>query len=176
MMFSLHEKVVYPGHGVAQISRIVEKKVAGSSKKFFELKFLNKDMTILVPTDNLDAAGLRPLSSTKNITHIFKLLSEPVEKPTCDFTASNWNRRNKDYQFKLRSGNLDEICAIYKDLKAIAKQKELSYGEKNLLKQTEELLAEEISIVNKVNEEQAIEEIRSCFAHIDTSASLVQKM
>ena len=46
-MFSIGDKVVYPGHGVAQISRIVEKIVAGNVSHFFELTFINKDMTIL---------------------------------------------------------------------------------------------------------------------------------
>jgi len=34
-MFTLNEKVVYPGHGVARIVRIIEKKVAGKSAQFF---------------------------------------------------------------------------------------------------------------------------------------------
>ena len=46
-MFSLDEKVVYPGHGVAKINRIIDKKVGSSSMSFIELKFLNNDGTHL---------------------------------------------------------------------------------------------------------------------------------
>jgi len=61
-MFIRNEKVVYPGHGVAVISAVIEKKIAGRVLQFFELRFLNKDMTILVPTDNAIAVGIRPHS------------------------------------------------------------------------------------------------------------------
>lgn len=160
-MFVLDEKVVYPGHGVAKISRILEKKIAGHSTTFFELKFLNKDMTILVPTDNLAAVGVRRLSSLENINDIFKILSEPFASTQPDSNATNWNKRNKEYQCKLRTGNLRDICKIYRDLTHIATYKELSFGEKNLLQQTELLLAQEIALVKKTPEDVTIAQLRS---------------
>jgi CarD family transcriptional regulator len=163
-VFTLNEKVVYPGHGVAEINRIVEKKVAGASVRFFELRFLNKDMTILVPINTSITAGIRRLSSSENIVAIFELLAQPATKIDREF---NWNRRQKEYQCKLRSGNIKDIGEIYRDLKYMAAKKELSFGEKNLLQQTEVLLVEEISLVTKVNEEKAIENLRSLFKHIN---------
>jgi CarD family transcriptional regulator len=63
----------------------------------------------------------------------------------------------------LRTGSLDEIGNVYRDLKSIATQKELSFGEKTLLQQTESLLAQEISIVTQMNEDKAVECLRSFF-------------
>lgn len=163
-MFSLDEKVVYPGHGVAKIHSIVEKSLGGRIEKFFELKFLNKDMTILVPMSNVTAAGIRKLSTRQSIDFIFAILAEP-NQTSSDASMNNWNKRNKEYQCKLRSGDLREICKIYRDLNLIAKQKELSFGEKNLLNQTEALLIEEISIVKSLGQDQAAQELRSVFSH-----------
>lgn len=175
-MFVLGEKVVYAGHGVAQINRIIEKKVAGSTTSFFELKFLNKDMTILVPMQNVSAVGVRPLSSHENIIDIFKLLAQVSEAASYDGATSNWNKRNKEYQCKLRTGNLSEICKIYRDLRQLAAYKELSFGEKNLLQQTEALLVEEIALVENMGEEKAMERLRSqaCQAHQIRNSSSVQ--
>lgn len=171
-MFHVNDKVVYPGHGVARIIQIVEKLVAGKITTFFELQFLNKDMTVLVPTTNFDDIGIRPLSSTDKINDIFKLLGQPAKKiANYELTASNWNKRNKEYQNKLRSGNLHDISEIYRDLKYISQQKELSFGEKNLLNQTETLLAEEISIVQKVDSDQAVEHLRSMFNFVERQDS-----
>jgi RNA polymerase-interacting CarD/CdnL/TRCF family regulator len=75
--------------------------------------------------------------------------------------VSNWNKRNKAYQGTLRTGNLQEICSIYRDLKHIENHKELSFGEKSLLQQTELLLAEEISIVKNVEIARAAEQLRT---------------
>ena len=129
-IFCVNEKVVYPGHGVAQINRIVEKQVAGNRACFFELKFLNKDMTILVPTHNLTSVGIRRLSSTEHITDIFKILAQPSQRLSYD-AVTNWNKRNKDYQCKLRTGDLQEIRKIYRDLKNMSVYKELSFGGKS---------------------------------------------
>ena len=172
-MFVLHDKVVYPGHGAAKISRIIEKKVMGVETTFFELEFVNKDMTILIPVHSISTVGIRKLSSPDNIKAIFKMLSEPSSKMHCELNASNWNKRNKEYQCKLRSGNLKEICKIYRDLHYIAEHKELSFGEKGLLQQTESLLAEEISIVTKVGTEKAIEHLRSFFKQLDRAMDTV---
>ena len=160
-MFVLGETVVYAGHGVAKISRLIEKQIGGSITHFFELRFINKDMTILIPTNNLAAVGVRKLSSPENIDTIFKLLSQPAEPLHHELTTSNWNKRNKEYQCRLRTGKLTEIGKIYRDLRHIAAQKELSFGEKGLLNQTEALLVEEIAVVGNIGAEKAVEQLRA---------------
>jgi len=161
-MFSRNEKVVYPGYGVALINRIVEKKIAGNIVFFFELKFFSREMIILIPVDNAATVGIRKLSSTDCINDIFKALALPVEQcAPHDMSMSNWNKRNKDYQLKLRRGNLSEIGEIYRDIKHIGLQKELSFGEKVLLQQTEALLVEEISLIKNMATDETLEFLRS---------------
>lgn len=159
-MFSQGEKVVYPGHGVAVIHRVLERKIGGRSTKFYELTFLNKDMMILVPVENVESVGIRDVSSQKDIGTLFKMFSVPL-KPHNHEIALNWNKRNKEYQGKIRTGRLQEICEIYRDLKNIELQKELSFGEKNLLQQTESLLVEEIALACDMKEDAATVQLRS---------------
>jgi len=160
-MFSRSEKVIYPGYGVAHINRVVEKKIAGTIKYFFELKFLNKDMIVLIPLDNEKPIGIRKLSSKECIEVIFKMLALPFDTLLIhDMSMSNWNKRNKEYQAKLRRGDLVEIGEIYRDLQYISLQKELSFGERALLQQTETLLVEEISLINNMTEEDTVLLIR----------------
>ncbi len=156
-MFLLHQKVVYPGYGVAVINRLVERVVVGKTTNFFELKFYNKDMTVLVPEDRLELIGIRKLSSISELNVMYDTLAAfGVQDIVTEHNASTWNKRNKEYQIKLRSGQLFELAAIYKELQLIALDKELSFGERNLFNQIEFLLIEEISAVN----EEAIEGIR----------------
>jgi CarD family transcriptional regulator len=162
LMFSLGDRVVYPGHGVAQISRVVEKIVGGVVVRFFELEFINKGMTVLVPTNNLSSIGLRRLSSRESVDSAFEILTKPAIVGR-DILLGNWNKRSKNYQCKLRTGDLIEICRIYRDLNHLAARKELSFGEKNLLQQTEALLVEEISLVNDVAVEKTMADLRSLF-------------
>lgn len=164
MAFSLNDKVVYPGHGVALICKVFSRNVATQEIRFFELQFQNKDMTIMVPSDKLEEVGVRPLSSVSKINTMLATIADPSERTKAfEPTATNWNRRKKEYQNKLRTGSLEDISEIYRDLKHISRFKELSFGEKNLLLKTEALLVEEISAANKVDEDKAVERLRSLF-------------
>lgn len=157
-MFLLNEKVVYPGYGVAIINRLVERLVLNQKTNFFELKFYNKDMTVLIPEDRLESIGIRKLSTTSELVHMFLYLETfDARDIVTEHNASTWNKRNKEYQCKLRSGQLLQISAIYKELQLIALDKELSFGERNLFNQIEFLLIEEISAVKQ---NDAIEDIR----------------
>lgn len=160
-MFNLGDKVVYPGYGVAQINRIIQKPVNGIMTTFYELKFLTKEMIVLVPTNG--PSMIRSLSSLESINVVFKILSQPSKNIKHIDIVSNWKQRNKNYQLKLRTGCIKKISEIYKELKNMELHKELSFCEKNILQQTESLLAEEIALVHKQDAEKAIKQLRSFF-------------
>lgn len=164
-MFKLNDKVVYPGHGVAVVEEIVEKQVAGKAISFMKLVFLFKDMTILVPTYNVEAIGIRKPSSQEVIDLVMDELRKKPERrlESIDFTPSGWNRRNKDYQARIQSGKLLDIAKIYRDLMYVAQQKDLSFGERTLLQITEELISQEMQVVKNSEREFVIQELRTPF-------------
>ena len=163
-MFLLNEKVVYPGYGVAVISCLVERLVAGKKTNFFELKFYSKEMTVLIPEQRLSSIGVRKLSTKGEVASMIKSLSSFEKKDIItEHNASTWNKRNKEYQLKLRSGLLIKISAIYKELQLIALDKELSFGERNLFNQIENLLVEEIVAVKKIEKDLAKKTLRNPF-------------
>ena len=168
--FAVGDNVVYPGQGVAEISRIVQKEFSGSSVEFYELSFVNKDVTVLVPTQNAEHVGLRHLTSNESIHTVFEILAEPAKKLyNYEFTATSWNRRNKDYRSKLQRGTLADLSEIYRDLHYISTQKALSFGEKTLLSQTEDLLAEEISLVTNNEPQKTRNKLRNSCLYCNTS-------
>lgn len=161
-MFLLNEKVIYPGYGVAIINRLVERSMLGKKTNFFELKFDSKEMTVLIPEDRLESIGVRKLSTLQELTHMFEHLSNfSVHDIVTEHNASTWNKRNKEYQCKLRGGQLIQISDIYKELQLIALDKELSFGERNLFNQIEFLLIEEITSVKQYE----VEEVRLKLRH-----------
>jgi CarD family transcriptional regulator len=171
-MFLVSEKVVYPGHGVVQVNRIIEKIIGGIKTTCYELKYINKEGIILVPTIQASLVGMRPLSSPELIDEIFNILAQPTrlnshrDDPKYEFNSSNWNKRKKKYQFQLQQGSLAELSEIYRDLRFIETQKLLSFGEKNLLIQTELFLIEEIALVKKMSKEEIMGQLRTlCGKH-----------
>jgi CarD family transcriptional regulator len=164
-MFKINEKVVYPGHGVAVVEEVVEKLVAGNKISFFKLRFLCKEMTVLVPINNAPHMAIRQLSKSKEVKTILDELGKTPERTleNVDFTPSGWNKRNKDYQMKIQGGALIDLAKIYRELMFISKQKELSFGEKNLLHLAEDLLVQEIGVVSGQSRDTVVRNIRSYF-------------
>lgn len=162
-MFSLHEKVVYPGHGIAEVNKVIEKNIGGVITKLLELKFLHKDMTVLVPLCNVNEIGLRKLSTRTDIDIIYKTFAKPTSWGRNEIVSTSWSKKSKKYQTEISSGDIFKISKIYMDLKCISLRKELSFGERSLLHQAESLLAQEISMVQDIIEDKAKNRLRSFF-------------
>lgn len=161
-MFGLSSIVVYPAYGVAKITREVVKKIENKPVYFFELNFISKDVKILIPRENVDCVGLRPLCSKSFLENIFKsFFSEYSGSWMDEVSLMSWNRRSKEYQLKIRKGDLIDIAKIYRDLKFIEKHKILSFGEKAILQQVEELFCEEICCVYNKEYNDIVHSIRS---------------
>lgn len=166
-MFNLKDKVIYPGHGVAIVEEIIEKKVAGRDIQFFKLNFIYKDMTILLPLDNMTSCGVRYPSDKISVKKLFDQLYKDKESDKnldyLDFTPSGWNRRNKDYQFKIQSGSIIDILYVYRDLMRVAQKKELSFGERKLLMMAEDLLYQEIQIITGQSQSSILDQLHAPF-------------
>lgn len=147
-MFCRNEKVVYPGYGVAVIQDIIAKQVLGKKSEFLQLKFMNKEITILVPMEKTSVLKLRKLLSPVEIESALASISSifPIGKKEEKVLTATWSKRQKEYLSKIQSGDIKEIGLMYCELKHIEMQKELSFGEKTLLLQVEDLLTEELSI------------------------------
>ena len=136
-------------------------KYAEGSGRLFLFPTNRRSEFFLSILGNACSVGIRKLSTRKGIEDVLMLVSQPAGAPVQDNCMMNWNKRNREYLGKIRSGDLLEIGTIYRNLQHISTHKELSFGEKNLLHQTELLLAEEISIVNEVIPETATEQLRT---------------
>ena len=166
MQFKVNEKVVYPAHGVALVQDIIEKVVTGSRLQFYKLSFVYKDMTILIPVNNCEQTGVRGLSSEKEIDNALSVFNEKVLKQRfteVDVSPSAWNKRHKDYQNRVQSGDFSSVLAIYQELMYMAQHKDLSFGEKNLLHTTEELLAQELMVTKNIDRSASLELLRAPF-------------
>ncbi len=159
-MFSLNQKVVYPSYGVAYVSRVFEKDFGAQTLTFCELKFLNLDMTVMIPMKKAEEMGIRTLSSIAHIDAVFKSIKSSLPDSQ-EYITVNWNKRSKSYANKLKSGSFEDAYAIYYDLMLLSKTKQLSFGETNLLQKIEMLLVEEIAAVKNFDITKTIYFLRS---------------
>lgn len=157
MAFNIGEYAVCPGHGVGQIVDIKETELGGELKTFYSVKIISNGMTIMVPTDTKE--GIRGLVDINEIEKVYRLLADHE----VEVDNSTWNRRHREYMLKVKTGSLLEIADVLRALFLLKNRKTLSFGEKKMLDQCKDLIAQEISL-SKGEEKTAVKtSIDSCF-------------
>jgi CarD family transcriptional regulator len=149
-MFKIGDKAVYPAHGVGVIEDIKCKVISGSKRTFYVLRIIDKDMTIMIPTDNVDTVGLRGIIDKKEVSKVFRILSERNVEVDCQ----TWNRRYREYMEKIKSGSVFEVAEVLRDLVHLKCDKDLSFGERQMLDLAQNLLVKELSIAKNMAEEK----------------------
>ena len=158
-MFKVGESAVYPAHGIAVIKRIDEREVGGKKKTFYVLQVLENQMTIMVPTDNAAAVGLRSIISDQEVAQVYSILKMRDVK----IDQTTWNRRYRDYMEKIKTGSIYEISEVLRDLFLLRHSKDLSFGERKMLDQAKALIVKEISIARRTQESVVEQEIQMIF-------------
>ena len=159
-MFKVGDNAVYPAHGVTVVKRIEEKVVGDKKKTFYVLQVVDNQMTIMVPTDNAEAVGLRGIISDSEVKRVYTILKERDVK----IDQTTWNRRYREYMEKIKTGSVFEIAEVLRNLFLLRHSKDLSFGERKMLDQAKHLLVKEISLARKTKEETIEQEIQAIFA------------
>ena len=142
------------------IESVQSKTIAGAEKKFYMLRFLENDMTIMVPTENVDSVGLRRIIGKDTVSKVYKILRDKK----VEIDQQTWNRRYREYTDKIKTGSVLEIAKVLRDLFVLKGDKELSFGERKMLDTARNLLVKELAIARSHSEEKIMEELRTIFA------------
>jgi len=161
-MFAVGEVVVYPGHGVCKIEKIVERLMSGVNKRFFLLRALGAEMCILIPEDKIEHAGLRHVVDVQTAERILAILKEPdVVKVENNHNKQSWNRRFREYMERIKTGNTVQIAEVLRTSSSVGLTKCLSFGEKRILNTSKALLAQEIAVAKRCSTDRALNEIEA---------------
>ncbi|SHJ85822.1 transcriptional regulator, CarD family [Malonomonas rubra DSM 5091] len=158
-MFKIGDMAVYPTQGVGVIENIESREFSGHEQKFYVLRIVDSDMRIMVPTGNVSNVGMRRLIDQKHITSVFDALAEPNESGK----IASWSRRQREYNDKLKTGDLLEVADVLRELYQISSAKELSYGEKKVLEQARKLLVTEVALAEGEKEDQITKRLENIF-------------
>ncbi|MDE2991046.1 MAG: CarD family transcriptional regulator [Chloroflexota bacterium] len=148
--FSVGDYVVYPAHGVGRITGIDERAVADQTLQMFVVAFEKDKMTLMVPTDKVESAGMRRLSSKETMDAAITTLRGRARQ-----RRVMWSRRAQEYEAKLNSGNPVSIAEVVRDLHRNVGQPDQSYSERQMYEAALDRLAREFAAVDNTDTEQA---------------------
>ena len=149
--FKVNEFVVYPAHGVGQITSIEEQEVAGHKLELFVITFQEDKLLLRVPVAKIDAAGMRKLAEPPMLEKALKTVQGRAR-----VKRTMWSRRAQEYEAKINSGDLILIAEVVRDLFRAENQPEQSYSERQLYEAALERMAREISVINKISATEAV--------------------
>src|SRR5690606_35107319 len=98
--FEAGDYVVYPAHGVGKVLAVEEQEIAGHRLEVLVIEFDKERMILRIPTAKVSAAGLRNLSTRKEMQEALKTL-----KGRSRAKRAMWSRRAQEYEAKINSGN-----------------------------------------------------------------------
>ncbi len=154
MSFKVGDRVVYPHHGAAVIEKKETLEIGGEKREYLILKIADGEMTLSVPTDKAEEVGMRPPISAEDVDDLFQLLGKKdVREPT------NWSRRFKNHQEKLKSGDVYQVAEVVRNLALREATKGLSAGEKAMLVKARSVLVSELSFALNLSEDDALKKL-----------------
>jgi CarD family transcriptional regulator len=161
MTFGVGDTVVYPQHGAGEILGIVEQDFQGVPRLFYSIRILHNDMTVMVPVDGVEKAGIRAVMTEPMVDEVLGVLrDDPTKMP------KDWNRRIKHNREKIKSGDVLEIADVLRNLALRQQEKGLSTGEKQMYGKVKRLLASEVMCAKRIREDDALRLLDGILAEI----------
>ena len=162
--FEVGDLAVYPTEGVARVEAIESRELGGTQATFYVLRVLDNNMIVKVPITKVEKVGLRGLVEADDIETVYEILQ--TRELSVDQTT--WNRRQREYTEKIRTGSIFEVAEVMRDLCLLRTGKDLSFGERKMLDKAQGLLVKELSLAT----ETEVTEIQAEFDAIFEGASL----
>ena len=139
--YKVKDYVVYPKHGVGQITEVRKINIGGIDVEAYVLKFEKDKANGMVPVNK--QSHLRPLATINQVNKCISILkSKPKIK------RSMWSRRAQEYEAKISSGKIYELAEVVRDLnKGDDLMVDQSYSERQLFEKAYERILSEFQIV-----------------------------
>ncbi len=151
--YKVKDYVVYPRHGVGQITEVKKINIGGIDVETYILKFEKDKANGMVPINK--QSHIRPLATINQANKCISILkSKPKIK------RSMWSRRAQEYESKISSGKIYDLAEVVRDLnKGDDLMIDQSYSERQLFEKAYDRLLSEFQIIMNSNLENTQKKI-----------------
>lgn len=150
MKYTINGKVVDPIHGAGVITEISDQMISGEMCECVIIEIVVGKKRMLVPTESLDEAELRPVVSSEELDDALQeLFREPDELP------KDWRRRIEKLKERVHSGIPGEVAKAIRDIIARSILNKMNPSEKRVLNEAINVFAGEVALVRNMRSESA---------------------
>ena len=139
--YKIKDYIVYPKHGVGQITEFKKINIGGIDVETYIIKFEKDKANGMVPVNKQSHSR-----SLATINQVNKCISILKSKPK--IKRSMWSRRAQEYEAKISSGKIYELAEVVRDLnKGDDLMVDQSYSERQLFEKAYERILSEFQII-----------------------------
>ncbi len=156
ILFKIGSWVVYPSHGVGQLTGIDTMEVSGEKMEFYVILFQKSKLLLKLPVKKALSAGLRNVVNQEDLNQIFLNLSQKAKRK-----RMMWSKRAQEYEVKINSGDPIALAETLKELHKTGGVSMQSFSERQIYQKALERLATEISIAENAEVEEITKRIET---------------
>ncbi len=154
--FNPGDFVVYPAHGVGQVTERQTTTVAGQNMDLIAVHFTKDKMTMKIPSTQALDKGLRQVATPVMMETVEKVLSKKAKAKRIQ-----WSKRSAEYTAKIGSGDPVALAEVIRELYKDPAQTSQTYSERQLYEKAISRLAPEYAVIHSITEAQAIDKIET---------------
>jgi len=149
--FRIGDKVSHPAFGVGDIKEIEEKEVLGRKEKYYVLKLIVNEMTLMIPVSKAEQIGLRNVIHADTVPEIEKILSTKMDEGM----GENYKQRIKSQAELVDSGDILKVAQAVKNYVHRSNLEKLSSTERGLYERARKMLVAEIGLACNIEKNKA---------------------
>jgi CarD family transcriptional regulator len=165
--FAVGDKVVYPHHGAAVITRKERVEFQGQRTDYFVLEVATDQLILKVPVFSAVERGVRPVISRVVARKVLATFKEPPEE-----AGANWSRWYKLLTEKINSGDIFQVAEVVRDLTFAQQTKGISPALKRMLSKARLILASELRFALDVTEEEAMRRLDKALPRLEAAEEI----
>ena len=154
--FNPGDFVVYPAHGVGQVSERQSASIEGKSVDLLAIHFEKDKFTMRIPSDSAVNKGLRAVASPAVMDTVVSTL-----KAQSKARRLPWAKRSTEYTNKIASGDPVALAEVVRELYHDPSLATQNYSEKQFYEKAFSRLAPEYAVVQKISETEAVSQLES---------------
>lgn len=148
-LFQVGDNIVYPMHGAGIIKAIEEKEILGKEQEYYVIEMLIGKMQVMIPAGKLMSLKIRPVTDIDDMKQIASTFQDGESDKLLP-----WKQRYKINMDKIKTGKLNKIVEVVRDLMRMRELDGLNTSEKKMLDDAHEFLISELELIEGITSNQ----------------------
>lgn len=149
-MFHIGDRVVYPMYGAGVIQDMEEKDIDGRQETYYVIGMPIGNLKITVSVNKAEQLGLRQIVDSQEV---YDALHDSSNFH--NIVSENWNQRYKENLEKIKTGKIDKLAEVIRNLWSRERERGLSSAEKKMFSNAKQILISEVILFEEIGKEEA---------------------